>query len=72
MNIKPVHCAVVHENKMGGELVLVGKGEGGQVGGLGAHTEPGLVRGGGDGSQRKTTESRSRQRRPVWQKAPGR
>ena len=29
MNIKPVHCAVVHENKMGGELVLVGKGEGG-------------------------------------------
>ena len=55
MNMKPVHCVVVHEHKMGGELVLVGKGEGGQVGGLGAHTEPGLVRGGGDGSQRKTT-----------------
>ena len=38
MNIKPVHCLVVHEHKMGGELVLVGKGEGGQVGGLG-HTQ---------------------------------
>ena len=49
MNIKPVHCVVVHEHKVGGELVLVGKGEGGQVRGLGADTEPGLARGrGGD------------------------
>ena len=48
MKIKPVHCDVVHEHKMGGELVLVGKGDGGQVGGLGTHTEPGLAGGGGD------------------------